>query len=169
MTKPIPVITRWERFKRLTVWHPINTDPNDDYRHGPRFWYPGYDLMAVTLGVYALMLGSPLLNRLFPTWFTNGMGLVLIVAGGMAFLGVVFPKLYLVELAGKLLIVFLMSGYSGTIAWLSQNAGENGFVVIALAMIPVLLAPRITYLFIRTSRSRPFTTAKAWVRARLRK
>ena len=30
MTKPIPVVTRWERFKRATVWHPINTDPDDD-------------------------------------------------------------------------------------------------------------------------------------------
>lgn len=149
MTRPIRIVSRWEHFKRLTVWHPIHTDPNDNYRHGPRFWFPGYDIIAIILGVYALFLGSPLLNDLFPSWFTNGMGIFLIFAGGSALVGVVFPKLYMVELAGKLAIVFMLGGYAGTVAWLSQNAGENGFVVITLIMAVWLLGPRITWLFIR--------------------
>ena len=152
MTKSIPVISKWERFKRLTVWHPIHTDPNDDYRHGPRFWYPGYDITAVILGAYALVLGSPLLNKLFPAWFTDTMGVVLMVAATMALVGVVFPKLFMIELFGKMVIVFLLGGYAGTVATLSANAGENGFVVIVLLMIPILLGPRITWLFIRAAR-----------------
>jgi hypothetical protein len=152
MTKPIQVVTRWERFKRHTVWHARHTNPNDEYRHGPRFWYPGYDIIAMVLGIYAVYLGSPLLNRLFPEWFTNGMGVTLIIASTMALVGVVFPRLFPVELAGKLVIVFMMGGYAGTVAMMSGQS-ENGFVVICLIMTVWLLGPRVTWLFIRTSRA----------------
>lgn len=150
MTKPVPVvITRWDRFKRLTVWHPINTDPKDPYRHGPRFWYPGFDLIAVGLGVYAYFLGSPLLNRLFPVWFVDGLGIGLLAAALLALVGVVFPKLYMAELVGKLAIVFMLGGYAGTVAVLSKINEPNGFVVGVLFAVIWLLGPRITPLFIR--------------------
>lgn len=150
-TKPTPVISRWERFKRATVWHPLNTDPNDEYRHGPRFWYPGYDIITIILGVYALWLGSPLLNRLFPTWFTDTLGIVLIVSATAALLGVVFPRLFLVELAGKMGIVFMLGGYAGTVAVLSSTDEPNGFIIIVLSMVVWLLGPRITWLLVRAS------------------
>jgi hypothetical protein len=148
------VTTRWERFKRLTVWHPLNTDPDDDDRSGPRFWYPAYDVIAFMLGVFALREGSPLLNHLFPSWFTNSMGVLLIFAAVICAIGVVFPKLKVMELAGKLIIVFMLAGYAGTVWALSENRGENGFVVIVLVMAVWLLGPRVTKLFIQVSRDR---------------
>lgn len=147
MTKPIKIISRWERFKRWTVWHPINTDPDDENRSGPRFWYPTYDLLALALGFYAYYLGSPLLNRLFPVWFTDSMGIVLISASVICLIGVVFPKLNLIELIGKLMIVFMMGGYAGLVLFRSQIDEPNGFVVIALVMSVWLLGPRVTTLF----------------------
>lgn len=141
------VITLWERFKRSTVWHPINTDPSDMDRSGPRFWYPAYDIIAFALGAYALVLGSPLLNRLFPSWFTDTMGVFLMVSSALCFVGVVFPRFSMLELAGKLAIVFMLGGYAGTVATLSVNKGENGFVVIVLIMAIWLLGPRVTKLF----------------------
>lgn len=147
------VVSRWERFKRLTVWHPINTDPEDEDRSGPRFWYPTYDLIAFLLGCYALQLGSPLLNRLFPDWFTNTMGIVLMAAAVLCFAGVVFPKLSMLELGGKLVIVFMLGGYAGTVAFRSENP-ENGFVVLVLIMAVWLLGPRVTKLFIQVAKLR---------------
>ena len=152
--RPPKVLTRWERFKRATVWHPINTDPEDDDRSGPRFWYPVYDLIAFALGSYALALGSPLLNRLFPTWFTNGMGMVLMSAAVICLVGVLFPRFNLLELIGKLAIVFMLGGYAGTVAFLSQTDEPNGFVVLVLIMAVWLLGPRVTKLFIQVSRVR---------------
>lgn len=148
------VVTYWERFKRLTVWHPINTDPADADRSGPRFWYPVYDLIAMALGIYALVLGSPILNRLFPSWFTDGMGIFLTVAASICLLGVVFPRLSILELIGKLAIVFMLGGYAGTVAFLSNTGEPNGFVVIVLVMAVWLLGPRITKLFTQVSRIR---------------
>jgi hypothetical protein len=148
------VLTRWERFKRSLVWHPLNTDPDDDDRSGPRFWFPTYDLIAFSLGVYALFLGSPLLNRLFPGWFTNSMGIVLIIASVLCLIGVVFPKHNLLELIGKLAIIFMLGGYAGTVAFMSSTQEPNGFVVLVLIMSVWLLGPRVTKLFIQVSRVR---------------
>lgn len=153
MTKPIKVITYWERFKRLTVWHPINTDPSDNYRHGPKFWYPMFDLFMVALGVYAYFIGSPLLNRLFPSWFVDSLGLAIAAAAVLAAVGAMFPKLYLVELLGKLGLVFLLGGYAGTVAALSKVTDPNGFVVITLFSLVWLLGPRLSWLFVRLGKN----------------
>ena len=148
-TKPTPVISRWERIKRLTVWHPINTDPNDNYRHGPKFWYPVFDLMMVALGVYAYALGSPLLNNLFPVWFVDTLGVTIAASAIFAAVGAIIPRLYLVELLGKLGLVFLLGGYAGTVAVLSRSDEPNGFVVITLFSLVWLLGPRLSWLFVR--------------------
>ncbi|WNN95225.1 membrane protein [Microbacterium phage Tinyman4] len=149
MTKPIKVISLWERFKRATVWHPINTDPSDNYRHGPKFWYPMFDLFMVALGVYAYFIGSPLLNRLFPIWFVDTLGLAITGSALLAGVGAIFPKLYRVELLGKLGLVFLLGGYAGTVAFLSKVTDPNGFVVITLFSLVWLLGPRLSWLFVR--------------------
>lgn len=148
------VISYWERFKRSLVWHPLNTDPEDDDRSGPRFWYPAYDLIAFALGAYALVLGSPLLNRLFPEWFTNAMGIFLMTAATICLIGVVFPKLNILELIGKLAIIFMLAGYAGTVGFLSKPDEPNGFVIIVLVMAVWLLGPRVTKLWIQVQRVR---------------
>lgn len=152
MTKTIRVVSRWERLKRLTVWHPINTDPSDDYRHGPRFWYPMFDLFMVALGVYAFFIGSPLLNRLFPGWFVDTLGIAIATTAALAAVGAIFPSLYRVELVGKLGLVFLLGGYAGTVAVLSKVDEPNGFVVVTLFSLVWLLGPRLSWLFIRLGR-----------------
>jgi len=152
MTKPIKVITLWERFKRQTVWHPLNTDPDDNYRHGPRFWYPVFDFLMILLGVYAFFIGSPLLNRLFPSWFVDFLGVSITVAALFAAFGAIFPRFFMVELLGKLGLVFLLGGYAGTVAALSQATEPNGFVVITLFSLVWLLGPRLSWLFLRLSR-----------------
>jgi hypothetical protein len=148
------VLSRWERFKRSTVWHPINTDPEDEDRSGPRFWFPVYDLIAFALGIYAFALGSPLLNRLFPNWFTDAMGIVFMTTSVLCFVGVVFPRFSLLELIGKLGIVFMLGGYAGTVAFMSNQKEPNGFVVLVLIMAVWLLGPRVTKLFIQVARLR---------------
>lgn len=154
MTKPInQIITPWERFRRLTVWHPINTDPADENRWGPRFWYPSYDVIAIILGIYAYFLGSPLLNRLFSVWFTDTLGIAIAVASLTCLIGVVFPKLNAVELLGKLALVFILGAYAGTVLFKSSVEEPNGFVVIVLVMAVWLLGPRISVLFIQVPKT----------------
>ena len=153
VTPPV-VITRWERFKRSTVWHPLHTNPEDDNRSGPRFWYPAYYLISFWLGAYAVWRGSPLLNIIFPHWFTDGLGVVIMVASVASLVGVIFPKLNIVELIGHLALVFMLGYYAGTVAVLAPNPELNGFVVLILIMSIWLLGPRTTRLFIQVSKVR---------------
>lgn len=164
MTKPIKVISDWERFKRLTVWHPINTDPGDENRWGPRFWFPSYDIIALILGFYAYHLGSPLLNRLFPPWLTDGMGVFLIIASTICFIGVCLPMLNYLELAGKLLIVFILGAYAGTVMFMSKTDEPNGFVVLVLVMSVWLLGPRITVLFTQVPKNPTVIAVKRYLK-----
>lgn len=141
-----------ESFKRLTVWHPLNTDPADDNRWGPRIWFPTYDLLAIGLGLYAYTEGSPLLNRLFPEVAINVAAVILIISSVAMLVGVCFPKLMILELVGKMTLVFMLAAYAGTVAFMSKD--HNGFVVIALIMSVWLLLPRITVLFAQLGRRR---------------
>lgn len=147
MTRPIKIVSSWERFKRWTVWHPINTDPKDEDRWGPRFWYPTYDLWALALGIYAYFLGSPLLNQLFPDWFTDIMSVLLVTAAVICLIGVCFPKLVILELTGKLAIVFFLGAFAGTVAFYANTDEPNGFLVIVLIMSVWLLGPRVSKIF----------------------
>lgn len=154
MTRPIKVVSRWERFKRETVWHPKNLDPSDENRWGPAFWFPTYDLIAMVLGLYAFHLGSPLLNRLFPVWFTDTLGVALFAASLICLIGVCFPRFSMMELIGKLAIVFMLGAYAGTVMFKSSTDEPNGFVVIVLVMSVWLLGPRISVLFARVVKRR---------------
>lgn len=103
----------------------------------------------VALGVYAYFIGSPLLNQLFPVWFVDTLGMSIAISACLAAIGAIIPKLFMLEIVGKLALVFLLGGYAGTIAALSQNAGQNGFVVITLSCLVWLLGPRLSWLFRR--------------------
>lgn len=149
MTRTIKVVSRWERLKRSTVWHPSHTSPDDQDRWGPRFWYPTYDLWALTLGIYAYHLGAPLLNQLFPDWFTDVMAMLVVSAAIACIIGVCFPRLVLLELFGKLAIIFCLGAYAGTILFYSSTEGSSVFIVIVLIMSVWLLGPRVTKLIIQ--------------------
>lgn len=153
MTLSVRHRRQYDRFRRQLVWHPHNTDPYDQYRSGPRFWYPIYDLGALGLGLYATAYGSPLLNRLFPELLINSMGIFLIFASVICLIGVIFPILNILELAGKLAIVFALGAYAGTVAVLSRPDEPNGFVVIVLIMAVWLLGPRVSVLFVQVAKT----------------
>jgi hypothetical protein len=59
-------------------------------------------------------------------------------AAALALVGITFPKLWIPEVAGKLVMLGLLGGYS-TAIWVSffQGSVESGFVA-AMLMYPIL-------------------------------
>lgn len=154
MTNPIKIITPWDRIKRLTVWHPINTDPTDDDRWTVRVWLPLYDLLAIIAGLIAFHVGSPLLNRLFPGWVVDGTAVMFAIAGAITAVGVVIPRLWRVEIAGKVAMSFLLTTYAMLVlTFPSRDAQNNSFVTVILIMATWGVYPRLTKLFIRGYRA----------------
>jgi len=154
MTKSIPIITRWDRFKRLTIWHPINTDPDDDDRLTVRVWLPLYDALAVLLGIIAYYIGSALLIQLFPEEVVNGVAVLFMIAGLVTLVGVTIPKLWRAEIAGKITMSFMLTTYAFLIlAFPSKEVQNNLFVTVILIMATWGIYPRLTKLFIRGYRA----------------
>lgn len=154
MTRSVKIITRWDKFKRLTVWHPINTDPDDDDKWTVRVWLPLYDGLAVLLGIIAYYIGSALLMRLFPEETVNIVAAIFVIAGAITLIGVTIPKLWRAEIAGKITMSFLLTTYAFLVlAFPSVGVQNNSFVTVILIMATWGIYPRLTKLFIRGYRA----------------
>ena len=104
-----------------------------------RVWLPFFDLLSVLVGILGIAYGSKILNELYDPAFIDGVSSIFIVASVAALIGVSFPKLWLVEGAGKLIMLALLGGYS-TAIWASYFQGnvESGFVA-AMLMYPIIM------------------------------
>ena len=136
----------WERFKRLWVWHPSNTSPDDPERWSVRIWLPGYDVLAITGAYMAVRYGTPLLNNTLPEWLLNTASALYGLAGLLALVGVCIPRLRLLEVAGKVVLAFMLSSYA--ILVLARPNSDSGFVVVTVLMATWSIYPRLTRLFI---------------------
>ena len=153
ITKPIRVTPVWARLARLTVWHPINTDPTDDDRWTVRVWLPLYDLLAITAGVVAFHIGSPFLNRLFAGWVVDAGAIVFIIGAVFSLVGVTIPRLWRIEIMGKLVISLMLTSYAFLVLSFPSAGGiSNLFVFAVLVMSTWSIYPRLTRLFIRGQR-----------------
>lgn len=152
MTKPVPVISRWERFKRLTVWHPINTDPDDDDKWTVRVWLPAYDLLAVLAGIAAYTVGSLLLIRLFPPLVIDAAAVTFGLLGLVTLVGVTIPNLFKLEIVGKIGMSFMLTTYAFLVLAFPSQDQNNAFVTIILIMATWGIYPRLTKLFLRLVR-----------------
>lgn len=125
---------------RQSVWHPESLPVEEfKYRHLKRVWLPLFDLISILIGILAFHYGSRLLNVLYPEWLIDTVSVVFVGAAVVALSGVAFPKLWLPEMIGKVIMLGLFGVYSATV-WRSFFLGEvqSGFVA-AMLMVPLLL------------------------------
>lgn len=122
-----------------SIWHPDAIAAEEfKYRNLKRLWLPLFDLLSILVGMFGVVYGSKILNELYPAMLVDGLGVTFIIAAFVALVGIAFPKLWIPEVAGKLVMLGLLGGYS-TAIWVSffQGSVESGFVA-AMLMYPVL-------------------------------
>lgn len=119
---------------RASIWSPDAIPPGEwKYRNLKRIWLPTYDVIAVIAGVVAALQGSPLLNRLFPDILVDGLGYGLAIIATVCLAGVAFPRLWAVEIVGKIILVALVAAYATMILLFPSTPQPNHFVVLMLA------------------------------------
>ena len=129
-----------QRVYRQTIWHPdAIPDAEFKYRNLRRVWLPLFDALSVGIGFLAVQYGSTLLNNMFPVVVVDMAGSSFTLAATLALVGAVFPRLFLAEIVGKVVMVSLQGTYS-VIIWASFLAGEvqSGFVA-GMLMLPLIL------------------------------
>lgn len=118
------------RLFAASIWAPGAIQPDEwKYRNLKRVWLPLYDLIAIYAGLQAVLYGSNILNRLFDPFVVDVFGLAMVVISTVCLAGVAFPRLWPVEMVGKVLLVGLVAGYVTTILLFSVSATPNLFVV----------------------------------------
>ena len=129
-----------QRVYRQTIWHPDAVeDDSFKYRNLRRIWLPLFDALSIWIGFLAVQYGSTSLNKMFPGVVVDVAGTIFTLAATLALVGVVFPRLFLAEIVGKVVMVSLLGTYS-VIVWASFLAGEvqSGFVA-GMLMLPLIL------------------------------
>lgn len=124
---------------RATIWHPDAIPPEEwKFRNLKRVWLPVYDLVAIGAGVSAVVFGSRLLDRLYGS-ATDAIGGVFAAVAMVCLLGVAFPRLWAVEVVGKVLLVGMVVAYMAAIMLspspeqLLAKEAPNWFVIWMLA------------------------------------
>lgn len=117
-----------------SIWAP-GAIPADEwkFRNLKRVWLPAYDVVAILAGVVATVQGSPLLNRLFTEPVVNCLGAGMSLVALVCLIGVAFPRLWVVEFVGKVLLVGIIAAYAATIFLFASNPNPNDFIVLMLA------------------------------------
>lgn len=128
------------RLWRASIWHPDAIPLHErKYASLKRVWLPLYDVVAVVAGITAILYGSRLLDRLYGS-FTDVIGVFFSLVAVVCLAGVAFPKLWAVELAGKVVLVGMIVGYIGAIIvspspeQLLAREAPSWFIVAMLAL-----------------------------------
>lgn len=136
------------RFWGATIWAP-DAIPLDEDKFGSlkRYLLPYIDVVLFLSGLSAVRYGAPSLSEFLPVPVTQVFGVLFIGATVLAFVGVVFPKLWLMEVAGKLSLFVLSVAYTVALFLLTQDGSAiRGFITGYVAAVAGLLLWRLAFL-----------------------
>lgn len=108
-----PVRRALRRVGGATIWAPGAIPPEERKYAGPlkRVALPVLDLLLVLGGFYAVTSGIPALDDLLPEHVSDALGFLFVVCACVCLLGAAFPRLWGVEVAGKILVVAILGMY----------------------------------------------------------
>ena len=98
------------RLGSASVWASGVVPTDDPWRNAKRIWLPLFDVIMITCGINAIVFGSRLLDRLYGD-FTDVIGAAFVIAAAACLIGVGWPRMWPVEIVGKILLVSMLVGY----------------------------------------------------------
>ena len=131
---------------RASVWHPTAIPHNSAYIYvSPlkRVFLPAYDVVILWLGLAGIVQGFQSMSAIMPAFMPFVLYTSLAIAGVVCFVGCAFPRLWKVEVGGKVVIVAILTmiAISMTIAGFTLP-NHTGITVTPL-VIGLLIPPLI--------------------------
>lgn len=124
-----------------TIWADGAIPPNEGElaRELKRVVLPLFDVVIVVMGLVAIDSGMPSFDILYNIHLSAIASHVLLTAGILAAAGVAFPRLWLAEALGKIVIVTIVGGYAAALwALAAQGVGSRAFIAAALTGLVLL-------------------------------
>lgn len=131
-----------KRLLEASIWGP-HTIPIEEwpYRNLKRIMFPFIDILFFLSGFVAIQHGIAPLNNLFDEQVVYTFSLLLSFASLICLIGLSFPKLWVLELLGKSILIGLMAGYIMSTIFANIFTGENhvfDMFISAIAITPVI-------------------------------
>jgi hypothetical protein len=136
------------RVGRASIWAPGAIPPDEIKYAGPlkRVALPVFDLLLIVGGIYAVSSGIPALDTLLPDAASNALGIIFVVCAVVCLFGAAFPRLWPVEMGGKILIVSILGMYFFALRLVDGGTPTRLFVSAAVVWGLVLPVLRLWYL-----------------------
>ncbi len=132
----------WRRLLSTTVWGPGAIPAREkDYQLLTRLVFPFVDLLIVAMGVLGAVFHVPALDKGFDAGLVDLISYTLAATGFICFIAISFPRLYLVELVAKQILIVALVLYPGIVLAAAINGETGGFVASLgmLAVVPFLI------------------------------
>lgn len=131
-----------KRIFSMSIWA-SGAIPADEwkYRNLKRVMFPVVDLLFFLAGLSGARYGVPAISEFFPDQVVDFFAYILSMIALICLTGVAFPRLWLVEILGKSILLGLMVGYFVALFLLTAvGEGNRGFVLLiaAVALSPVV-------------------------------
>lgn len=131
------------RIGRATIWAPGAIPVEERKYAGPlkRVALPLLDVLLIVGGFYAVTSGIPALDELLPDDVSDFLGYLFVGCAVVCLAGAVFPRLWPLEVAGKILVVSILGMYFVALRTVDGGTPTRMFVsavVLWSMVLPIL-------------------------------
>ncbi len=138
---------------RATLW--ATPDPDGfEHRWSARVWMPVYLLAMLLAGRGVITAGSPVLDRVFAPAIVDLLGMVLVTASIVAFIGLAFPRIWWVEVIGLVVLVGMSGTYGAALLVASESDSSRDFLAWMIMATVVMPFSRLTVIGEQIKRDR---------------
>lgn len=130
-----------------SVWNEAQIEPEDHkHRWKLRLWMPLYLATVVLAGIGVTEHGSPVLDRTFHGPLVDTLGVALIVFAVVAYVGITFPCLWRVEIAGLIATSMMIGTYGAALLFFAESPSSREFLSWLVLGGVVFMFSRLTTL-----------------------
>lgn len=131
---------------RASIWHPDAIPHNSAYIYvSPikRVFLPTYDIIIVWLGLAGIVQGFQAVSAILPSIGPMVLYGLLVVAGLVCFAGCAFPRMWTVEIVGKIFIVSILTMIAIAMAIAGFTIPHHTGITVTPLVVGLLIPPLI--------------------------
>lgn len=119
------------RLWRASIWYPdaIPVYEGETSSELKRGFLPVFDLILIIMGAMAVSKGMPSFDIVYNDFISTAAAWVLVASAAVAAFGLTFPRFWMMEAVGKIVMFAILTGYSVALWALVATGGDGrGFV-----------------------------------------